>query len=103
MLQKVEAQQKQDNITMSPSSSSSSSLTTSNLSLVELPTEQKLMAAKQVLDGPNSPQLEAVGDEHRLETPLTTAINDININTLSPAMVSPTKTTDALDADTQQA
>ncbi|KAL0143139.1 hypothetical protein V8B55DRAFT_1474661 [Mucor lusitanicus] len=97
MLQRVEAQQKQDNITMSPSSSSSSSLTTSNLSLVELPTEQRLMAAKQVLDGPNSPQLEVVGNEHRLETAIST-----NTNT-TPAVTPPTSTTDTLDADTQQA
>ncbi|GAN04490.1 hypothetical protein MAM1_0065d03950 [Mucor ambiguus] len=103
MLQKVEAQQKQDNVTMSPSSSSSSSLTTSNLSLVELPTEQRLMAAKQVLDGPNSPQLEVVGDEYRLETSISATANT-NINTSSPAVTPPTNTTDAtLNADTQQA
>ncbi|KAL7309814.1 hypothetical protein PS15m_010653 [Mucor circinelloides] len=104
MLQKVEAQQKQDSGTMSPSSSSSSSLTTSNLSLVELPTEQRLMEAKQVLDGPNSPQLEVVGEEHRLETSITTT--NANISTSSPAMTSKVaseNTTDILTADTQQA
>ncbi|EPB83038.1 hypothetical protein HMPREF1544_10221 [Mucor circinelloides 1006PhL] len=104
MLQKVEAQQKQDSGTMSPSSSSSSSLTTSNLSLVELPTEQRLMEAKQVLDGPNSPQLEVVGEEHRLETSITTT--NTNISTSSPAMVpkvASENTTDTLATDTQQA
>lgn len=104
MLQKVEAQQKQDSGTMSPSSSSSSSLTTSNLSLVELPTEQKLMEAKQVLDGPNSPQLEVLGEEHRLETSITTT--NANISASLPAMapkVASENTTDTLATDTQQA
>ncbi|KAI8642699.1 hypothetical protein BD408DRAFT_443243 [Parasitella parasitica] len=86
MLQKVEAQQKLDSgVTMSPSSSSSSSLTTSNLSLIDLPSEQTLMAAKQALDELDSPQLKLVGvEEHntsRLETSTTT-------NTKSPAMSS---------------
>jgi hypothetical protein len=92
MLQKVEAQQKHDSVTMSPSSSSSSSLTTSNLSLVELPSEQRLMAAKQALDGPNSPQLEVMEDEHRLETSNTTTTN----TNISLANTDPTSTTATL-------
>ncbi|CEP15772.1 hypothetical protein [Parasitella parasitica] len=89
MLQKVEAQQKLDSgITMSPSSSSSS-LTTSNLSLVDLPSEQTSLAAKQALDEPNSPQLELISVEkhnNRLETSNTTT------NLTSPA-IAPTNTT----------
>lgn len=67
MLQKVEAQKRleekailNEEITaLSPSSSSSSSSNSSSLeaAMVELPSEELLLAAKKALDGPQSPQL----------------------------------------------
>lgn len=64
MLQKVEAQKRLEEkphldeiTTLTPSSSSSSNSSTLDTDVVELPSEEVLMAAKKVLDGPQSPQL----------------------------------------------
>lgn len=65
MLQKVEAQKRleeksimnEEVTTLSPSSSSSSNSSTLDTAVVELPSEDILMAAKKVLDGPQSLQL----------------------------------------------
>jgi hypothetical protein len=100
MLQKVEAQeqestQKQDSIiesntTLSPSTSSSSSITTSNNSsldnVVELPTREGIMAAKEALDGPESPQLNLVL-EHGLEAaPAPAPTTDTNATAASTTL-----------------
>lgn len=64
MLQKVEAQKRLEEkshldeiTTLTPSSSSSSNSSTLDTNVVELPSNEVLMAAKKVLDGPQSPQL----------------------------------------------
>lgn len=81
MLQKVEAQKQQDtiqeqdsiiesNTTLSPSSSSSSMTDSNNSSLdnvVELPTRKDIMAAKEALDNPESPQQLNLVLKHGLE------------------------------------
>lgn len=65
MLKKVEAQKRLEEkpqldeiTTLTPSSSSSSNSSTLDTDVVELPSEEVLMAAQKVLDGPQSPQLD---------------------------------------------
>lgn len=63
MLQKVEAQKRleeklEEITTLTPSSSSSSNSSTLDTDVaVELPSKEVLLAAKKVLDSPQSPQL----------------------------------------------